>query len=1399
MLLPHSPRSSPEIMNEKKRSRTAATKFDNVCYVPCPGRDWGHGICDHHAVCDRLAADHYAGARMFLLTRELKEIWMQRKFFDSFIPEVVLKIALDFTGTTVRRYRHSHVRTCNKEKYETGVVFGRMKHCYYSKELGIYHKAGTYFPDNFAAHFRKQSAKLFYQNLVAGADSRAELGLGSGEVAGKVNMAKQKEKSQLQVRVGKAKKVYTYVWDENLFHYADNNDQLALEGLKFHLNRDKYRVRSLNTVLREVLLFSRKNIASPYQFFTDTYKWFFNPYAVHFQNPTLQTILGFFRHFLERHKLEYGETSDAEEMSQRGDLPELLGEDLEGQILQHTGIRRLILGDEEYNDAGGGTGTNVAIFGQKNLMLKQEVEKIWYSVLLRSALLRKSVNEDPLLTEDLEHSRSFLFRIFHGLFAPPSVDVEAKSHEREDKNAVVLTNPLLQYAFFYVRVDVNYTEHVKNSTVAEGEDEEIAEPEAETTRQHDSPGGAAGDESSANEDGQEQETPSLNFTVEELFERTCWMPCPTVDWEFLCHAFGICDAAAPSEGDGDARAHRGAADEQDVRDDEADTTGKMQQSALRTEMQREVVWSYNQWVIPDVRAKAPFHIENRGFGERYEAFSDHWEKTVGPAPPQQPAETAVVPPVGTDASASTMSTTTTVSASEARATSPEKTTAKTGAVGTSEPMRGAASARRSFGDEEQLATNKPPVSRNLEAAKRHFADHQSHSGKKNLEDVFSVAELMRMWQGNGEVWPMVVPDGRGGDPDHDHDLVSAGSADSVPLPLERFRERTTESRQRSQMSGAYRELEVQELESKKRAFRPMLSIGEVWNENSQSAQPEVACSSDFDKLSLEYKWSLDEFHPDSKNHYYKMPMQTVHTDRQSVTCIHPSLPELKNLLQQDSACRSYTWKKAWKKPLNRAYFKKQSCKFGWELDLLMPKVKESFKTGHQQPFPSGSAIDVENELPFLRDETARRYWGARTRASQVPHHPHVPRNLTITEVFTFLKNTMLPVVVGKNGLYLPRLEPAQLDTTIPGHQAGKALATFTLRTSKPITLSNLRERLIRDENLPLDGTEQLCKRKSDNTRFKPTWCSPEDEVELVLGFPDVAEWLSFLIQQLFEGDVGGVVTEIALAEVELLFCYQYGSDFGHSARALLGEHGATQLVDFLKSQEAYFEINAGSETVRSADGSSYRTASSMYSAGDKTETETSERRSTAGDVNLLEGVSSPEFSDRGGCETKWNLNAPVFLPSQYRPQHVVIGQADYATGTITAGLTAAQPDAHAAVALFELRHRATVCLESFLKVFEKHSGLHIEHIRRHGRLAHASRSTVAEHVTCHIRDLQNPHICLPMLYASVLAEGGRMERVCQKMSSVEKFHADDEALHFQLSLCRDLPLRLTIDFAKCYM
>ena len=97
-------------------------RISNICYVPCPGRDWSSGICDHHAVCDRQGGDHYAVSRMFLLTRALSEIYSQRRVYDSFIPEVVLKIALDFGGTVVKRYRNSHVRTCNRKRYEEGAV-----------------------------------------------------------------------------------------------------------------------------------------------------------------------------------------------------------------------------------------------------------------------------------------------------------------------------------------------------------------------------------------------------------------------------------------------------------------------------------------------------------------------------------------------------------------------------------------------------------------------------------------------------------------------------------------------------------------------------------------------------------------------------------------------------------------------------------------------------------------------------------------------------------------------------------------------------------------------------------------------------------------------------------------------------------------------------------------------------------------------------------------------------------------------------------------------------------------------------------------------------------------------------------------------------------------------------
>eukprot|EP00925_Amoebophrya_sp_RCC4383_P013912 GSA25T00012186001.1 len=158
-------------------------------------------------------------------------------------------------------------------------------------------------------------------------------------------------KVRLQVSAGRGdKKQMWTTLEDDLFRYSDNNDRVTLEGLKFHLNRGNYAVRTLNAVLKEVVFgvqttagndylnLRGSNVASgignkgnplvgilgqeppddsagkyaaaatpfdrntfvqyspPYQMFIDEYSWFFSPMTVHFHN----AVLSVFRHFFNK-------------------------------------------------------------------------------------------------------------------------------------------------------------------------------------------------------------------------------------------------------------------------------------------------------------------------------------------------------------------------------------------------------------------------------------------------------------------------------------------------------------------------------------------------------------------------------------------------------------------------------------------------------------------------------------------------------------------------------------------------------------------------------------------------------------------------------------------------------------------------------------------------------------------------------------------------------------------------------------------------------------------------------------------------------------------------------------------------------------------------------------------
>lgn len=129
-------------------------------------------------------------------------------------------------------------------------------------------------------------------------------------------------------------------------------------------------------------------------------------------------------------------------------------------------------------------------------------------------------------------------------------------------------------------------------------------------------------------------------------------------------------------------------------------------------------------------------------------------------------------------------------------------------------------------------------------------------------------------------------------------------------------------------------------------------------------------------------------------------------------------------------------------PFSQVYFKKTSCKYAKELSLWHRKVFNP--RPRRQEWPQTRAYLDQNVDPeaipedmisFL-SEDAQRWFRKRSPAhlgSSVVH-PLLARNTTISSLYEFLRKIMLPVVVAEDHVFLPRLEPAQIDTTHPGMQ-----------------------------------------------------------------------------------------------------------------------------------------------------------------------------------------------------------------------------------------------------------------------------------------------------------------------------------------------------------------------------
>ncbi|CAD7949093.1 unnamed protein product [Amoebophrya sp. A25] len=627
----------------------------------------------------------------------------------------------------------------------------------------------------------------------------------------------------------------------------------------------------------------------------------------------------------------------------------------------------------------------------------------------------------------------------------------------------------------------------------------------------------------------------LELTDEELFERTCWVPCPTVDWEFICHAFGVCDATGeedeeyfssvfdddgeelldenhaedePEEGllhlsssgaSSRSRGRAGALRERTLgsstmrnNDDVPHTI--VSASMLRQSLQQDVVTAHSNWVTPDWKSRSNVQIDGRAFGRRHDAWVASGHGAAASADEDQNEDVEKPSDTGT---------TEAEQAPDQRERDRRKESSKDheqvdGRTASSAPTS-LTSSMKAQREIERAHIQAVSSKRNLNAALEAAAEIDRKKENGELTDdsepehtAITTDELVEHWRGLSSMWPMnnahehdeeSTSEDAARQDKHDHAssniLASFVNSDDLKRTVHHRNLAEDEERKKrehqnsdnapgasstkssgahSAMHWAHQQHDMAELEGTKRGYRVMLSVGSVQNEDGSDAG-EVACQTDFNRIFLKYNWALDEYYADSKNHYYNTPMQVLYTDEQAVTCIHPSLPEHKAMVTQHSPCRAYTWKKSWKKPLNRAYFKKQSCKFGWELSLVLPRSqrrrkmptrRSTFSSTHQESTSRGQEfceradrpeqwsepdyVDAQSELPFLSAE-AQAWWAKRARANLVPHHPHIPRNFTTSSVYSFLKSILLPVIIHDRHIFLPRLEQAQIDTTIPGHQA----------------------------------------------------------------------------------------------------------------------------------------------------------------------------------------------------------------------------------------------------------------------------------------------------------------------------------------------------------------------------
>lgn len=481
-----------------------------------------------------------------------------------------------------------------------------MKTCYYSEELGLYHKAGIFFPENFNAHFRSESYKKRLRR------NREEL-RGQLIAAGKPvpdDLIPRSIQTELKLLIKSTRGELFTVQERDLFRYSDNNERLALEHLKMGVS-GLFENSPLSLILKRVLGMNPAMAITPAittprsstldfaQYFLDNYGWFFRRWSDHFHNPLLQLILTY-----RENLINYGHW-DSVLWRLRGASFQNTPEELEAE--------------------------------------RRDAHFLWQNLVLsESEVLQRVPEANPIIAQAISEHELWFFRLFDGLFR---VVLPSDTGAKAALEPLLVNNPLLQWAFTPVRINLaievegfSGEEGLATSSLGSGALDNDLE------QKHNSAGlGVGATPKNLNTSAEVlvgkkiiphrfpatedevtslRDLPNLKFSAEELLDRTCWLPCPTMDWEFLCHAFGICDADEDMEMSSPGSATRTGTEVPDAKQEEhTDLLGAGLPADQRQELAGRLAEAFHTYAVPDFNAEATIPVLGRGYGKRYEAFT----------------------------------------------------------------------------------------------------------------------------------------------------------------------------------------------------------------------------------------------------------------------------------------------------------------------------------------------------------------------------------------------------------------------------------------------------------------------------------------------------------------------------------------------------------------------------------------------------------------------------------------------------------------------------------------------------------------------------------------------------------------------------------------------------------